>query len=146
MTPLSAHFSLEEAIASQTASRLGINNDPPLEVFQAMKKAALSLELIRMELNSNAIHVSSWYRCPELNKAVGSKPTSDHLTGFAIDFTCPTYGNVDAVIRAILRSKVPFKQVIREFANNGAGWVHVAFNGDQRQALIIDDQSTRAYA
>lgn len=146
MTPLSAHFTLEEATNSQTAARLGLSNDPPLDIAMNMKRAALSLELIRMELNSNAIHISSWYRSPEVNKAVGSKPTSDHLTGWAIDFTCPTYGSVDAVIRAIMRSKVPYKQVIREFANNGGGWVHISFNGDQRQALIIDEHGTRVYA
>lgn len=148
-TPLSAHFTLEEATISQTAARLGIKNDPPPEIIENMKKAALGLELIRMELNSNAIHVSSWFRCPELNKAVGSKPTSSHLSGWAIDFVCPTYGDVDAVIRAIVRSKVPYQQVIREFVDDktpGTGWVHIAFNGDSRQALVVDRQGTRAYA
>ena len=142
MTALSAHFTLEEAILSQTASRLGIDNDPPLEVVQAMKQAALGMELVRMELNSLPIHINSWYRCPELNKAVGSKPNSAHLTGFAIDFTCPGYGDPRAIVKALLASNINFQQVIYEFGS----WVHIAFNGQQRQALVIDQQGTRAFA
>lgn len=142
MTQLSAHFSLTEAIASQTAARLDIDNTPPAEVVQNMKKAALGLELVRMELNSSAIHVSSWYRCPHLNRMVGSKPTSSHLTGFAIDFTCPAYGGPDSIIRAVLKSGLKFRQIIKEFDS----WVHIDFSGEQRQALVIDKNGARVYA
>jgi hypothetical protein len=141
MTPLSAHFSLEECVHSQTAARLGINNDLPIELMQNVKKAALGMELVRLELNSNAIIVSSWYRCPDLNKAVGSKPTSAHVTGMAIDFTCPTAGTPEQIVRALIKSKVPFQQVIHEFGT----WVHIAFNGDDRQTLVIDNQGTRDF-
>lgn len=141
MTPLSAHFSLEEAIASQTAARLGIDNDPPLDVVMNMKKAALQMELIRMELNSNAIHISSWYRCPALNKAVGSKPTSAHVTGWAVDFTCPTFGPPGKIVTRILASKVAFDQIIHEFDS----WVHISFDGNRKQALVIDKNGTRPF-
>jgi zinc D-Ala-D-Ala carboxypeptidase len=133
MTPLSAHFSLEEALVSQTAARLGIENDPPLDVVRNMKRAALGMELVRQILGQ-PIHVNSWYRSPELNKAVGGSPTSDHITGFAIDFTCPTYGTPEEIVRTIVKSTVDFKQVIYEFNS----WVHISFNGMQRQALVID--------
>ena len=142
MTPLSAHFTLEEATVSQTAARLGIDNTPPESVIANMKEAALLLELVRMELNSNAIHVSSWYRCPKLNAAVGSKPTSAHLTGWAVDFTCPTFGKPDRIVTRLLASKVPFDQVIHEFDS----WVHISFNGTRKQALVIDKDGTRAFA
>ena len=141
MIPLSAHFSIEEATVSQTASRLGIDNDPPLDVVLNMKRAALGMEQVR-QLLGQPIHINSWYRCPELNKAVGSKPTSDHLTGFAIDFTCPTYGKPEQIVKAILASNIDFKQVIYEFNS----WVHIAFNGMQRQALIIDKKGKRVFA
>lgn len=141
MTPLSAHFTLEEATASQTAARLGIDNTPSEQVIQNMKHAALQLELVRMELNSNAIHVSSWYRCPALNKAVGSKPTSAHLTGFAIDFTCPTYGTPERIVNKILGSKIDFDQCIYEYGK----WVHISFDGNRKMALTIDNQGTRAF-
>ena len=142
MTPISAHFSLEEVTHSQTAARLRIDNDLPLELMQNVKKAALGMELVRLALNSNMIIVSSWYRCPELNAAVGSKPTSAHTAGFAIDFTCPTAGTPEQIVRALIKSDVPFQQVIHEFDS----WVHIAFNGEARQALIIDHEGTRAFA
>jgi zinc D-Ala-D-Ala carboxypeptidase len=141
MTSLSAHFTLEEATLSQTASRLGIDNDPTLDVVLNMKQAALGMELVR-QLLGQPIHINSWFRCPELNKAVGSKPTSDHITGFAVDFTCPTFGTPEAIVREILKSNIDFKQVIYEFDS----WVHIAFNGMQRQALVIDQSGTRVFA
>jgi hypothetical protein len=141
MISLSAHFSLEEATASQTAARLGIMNVPSDAVLANMKKAALQLELVRMELNSNAIHISSWYRSPALNAAVGSKPTSAHITGWAIDFTCPTFGKPDRIIQRILASKVDFDQVINEYDS----WVHISFDGNRKQALVIDRNGTRAF-
>jgi zinc D-Ala-D-Ala carboxypeptidase len=142
MTPVSAHFSLEEVTHSQTAARLGIDNDLPLELMPNVKKAALGMELVRLALNSNAIIVSSWYRCPEVNAAVGSKNTSAHPTGFAIDFTCPTYGPPEKIVQDLIKSTVPFQQIIHEFNS----WVHIAFNGEQRQALVIDHLGTRDFA
>ena len=141
MTPLSAHFSLEEAITSQTAARLGIENDPPLDVVINMKRAALGMELVR-QLLGQPIHINSWYRSPELNKAVGGKSTSDHLSGFAIDFICPNYGKPDEIVRAITKSALNYKQVIYEFNS----WVHISFNGMQRQALVIDKSGIKVFA
>lgn len=138
---LSAHFSFEEATISQTAARLGIENEPSDAVIKNMEKAALGMELVRLELNQNLIHVSSWFRCLELNRAIGSKDTSAHVTGFAVDFTCPTYGNPDTIVRKIIASKVPFQQIIREYDR----WVHIAFNGTDRKALIIDKTGARPF-
>lgn len=141
MTPLSAHFSLEEATVSQTASRLGIDNDPPLDVVLNMKRAALGMEQVR-QLLGQPIHINSWFRSPAVNQAVGGSPKSDHMTGFAIDFTCPTYGKPEQIVKEILASNIDFKQVILEFGS----WVHISFNGAQRQALVIDREGTRVFA
>jgi zinc D-Ala-D-Ala carboxypeptidase len=141
VTPLSAHFSLEEATVSQTAARLGIDNTPTAEIIRNMKDAALQLEFVRMHLNSNAMHISSWFRCPELNKAIGSKSTSDHLTGYAIDFTCPSYGPPKELVRTIAKSKLKFSQLILEYDS----WVHISFKGQHRQLLVIDKDGTRPW-
>ena len=143
---LSAHFQLDEAIASQTAARFGINNDPPLTVVMNMKQAALGMEQVRQALGGLPITVSSWYRSPALNQAVGSKPTSAHITGFAIDFICPRFGTVDEIVRAIIKSGIEYDQVIKEFASEGGGWCHISFNGMRKQALVIDNQGTRSFA
>lgn len=142
MTQLSAHFTLEEAVLSQTASRLSINNDPPLDVVRNMKAAALGLELVRLELGGLPIHINSWYRCPALNQAVGSKPTSDHISGFAIDLTCPQFGSARDIVLAIKASNIQFQQLIWEFDS----WAHISFNGMKRQVLTIDREGTREFA
>ena len=141
MTPVSAHFSIDEVCHSQTAARLGIDNSLPIELLPNVKKAALGMELVRLALNSNMCIVSSWYRCPELNKAVGSRPNSAHRSGFAIDFTCPTAGKPEQIVRALIKSDVPYQQIILEFDS----WVHIAFNGNDRQALIIDRNGARSF-
>lgn len=148
MTPLSPHFSVEEATHSQTATRLRIDNTIPDNILPHVTSAAIGLELVRRELNSNAIIVSSWYRCPELNKAVGSKPTSAHVTGYAIDFTSPSAGSPSQIVAALVRSKVPFDQLIQEFYEPGktGGWVHISFDPRMRgQALVIDHNGTRNF-
>lgn len=143
MIPLSPHFSYEEAIHSQTAGRLGIDNSVPDELWGNLKAAAVGMELVRRELNSNPIIISSWYRCPVLNKVIGSKPTSAHLTGYAIDFTCPTAGTPRQIVAALIKSKVPYDQVIEEHRS----WVHISFDPKMRaQALIIDSEGVRAWA
>ena len=163
MTALSAHFTLEEAIFSQTAARAGIDNDPPLNIVMNMKEAALGMEQVRLKLNSNAIKVSSWYRCEALEKVIcrdayrawcikhgkADGPTAwaeyfankAHPKGFAIDFTCPSYGDVDTVMRTILKSSIQFQQIIREFDS----WVHISFDGNARQALVIDSKGQRPF-
>ena len=141
-TFLSTNFTLEEAVFSQTASRLGITNDPTPEVIEHLKKTAYGMESVRTELENKLIMVSSWFRSAALNSAVHGAPGSGHLLGDCVDFTCPQFGTVDEIVRRILESAIPFKQVIREYGR----WVHIDFGGDQRQALIIDSMGARAYA
>jgi zinc D-Ala-D-Ala carboxypeptidase len=144
---LSPHFTLEEFCASQTAARLGIDNSLPAGLYPAAKRTVQGLEDVRTLLRSNAIHISSGYRCPALNKAVGSKPTSQHQLAEAVDFTCPTFGSVNQIIEAIVQSKIKYDQLISEYAGNGGGWVHISFNDNPRKmALIIDSAGTRAHA
>jgi len=146
MTQLTPHFTLEELYASETADRHGIDNTPPQEVVDNLKLLAQALESIRELLGGRPIHVTSAYRSQEVNRLVGSKPTSDHTKGLAADFVCPAFGKPDDVVRAIVASSIPYKQVIREFDR----WTHFAIpaKGEEakKQALIIDKTGTRDYA
>jgi zinc D-Ala-D-Ala carboxypeptidase len=147
MTQLSPHFSVSEFTQSQTAGRLNINNDLPIELYETAKRTALGLELVRLRLRSHPIHISSGFRCLALNSAVGSKSTSQHVKGEAVDFTCPTFGSVDQIVKAIIDSDIEYDQIISEFASNGGGWVHISFSdANKKQALIIDSNGTRVYA
>jgi zinc D-Ala-D-Ala carboxypeptidase len=142
---LSENFSLEELTASETAARKGIDNTPSEEVINNLKRLAAALQEVRALLNHRAILISSGYRSPELNQAVGGSATSDHCKGLAADFICPSYGTPNDIVRAIAASGLSFKQVIREFDK----WVHLAIEEEgqepRKQALIIDREGTRAY-
>jgi zinc D-Ala-D-Ala carboxypeptidase len=142
---LSENFSLEELTASETAARKGIDNTPSEEVIDNLKRLAAALQEVRALLNHRAILISSGYRSPELNQAVGGSATSDHCKGLAADFICPSYGTPNDIVRAIAASGLSFKQVIREFDK----WVHLSIPEEgqepRKQALIIDREGTRAY-
>ena len=142
---LSENFSLEELTASETAARKGIDNTPSEDVISNLKRLAAALQEVRALLNHRAILVSSGYRSPELNQAVGGSATSDHCKGLAADFICPSYGTPNDIVRTIAASSLSFKQVIREFDK----WVHLSIPAEgqepRKQALIIDREGTRAY-
>jgi zinc D-Ala-D-Ala carboxypeptidase len=144
---LSPHFTLAEFCASQKAARHGIDNSLPIELYETAKRTCAGLEEVRNLLRSNPISISSGYRCSALNSLLGSRSTSQHLKAEAADFICPTFGNVDRIVRAIVNSSVQYDQLIREFDKYGGGWVHISFSDKpKRQALIIDQDGVRAYA
>ncbi|MNC99041.1 Peptidase M15 [compost metagenome] len=75
-----------------------------------------------------------------MNSAVGSKPTSDHVQGYAADFVCPGYGDVTAVCHAIMDSTIQYDTLIHEFSS----WIHLSSNPKmRRQNLTIDAQGAR---
>lgn len=84
------------------------------------------MERVRAILNS-PIHVDSWYRCLQLNRALKSKDTSQHLKGEAVDFICPEFGSPFEICVKILHypELIIFDQLILEHT-----WVHISFNAD----------------
>ncbi len=132
---LSDHFSLEEATRSDTATRLGISNQPNAQQLENMKVAAIGMEKIR-ELLASPINVNSWLRLPEVNVAVGGSKVSSHMDGWAIDFTCKVFGTPLEVCKAIEKSNIKFDQMIYEFGEKG--WTHISFAPEMRgQKLTI---------
>ncbi|MDP3139804.1 MAG: D-Ala-D-Ala carboxypeptidase family metallohydrolase [Rubrivivax sp.] len=137
---LSPHFTLAEFVVSETAARRGIDNMPPDEVMPALRRTALGMEAIRVRLGGAPIVVTSGFRCLELNRAIGSKDTSQHTRGEACDFICPRFGSPADVAAALKDSGIGFDQLILEFYR----WVHVSFSDKPRhQALEIDAKGTR---
>lgn len=139
---LSPHFSLAELTRSDKARELGISNVPTIAVVADLHRLADRLEQVRALLGGRTITVNSAYRCPQLNRAVGSKDTSLHLHGLAADIVCPAFGTPLQICRTIAASGIPFDQLIHEFGR----WVHLglAFDGktDRRQQLTIDSHGT----
>jgi hypothetical protein len=140
---LSEHFSLEEATHSDTATRLGISNQPDAQQLENMKTAAAGMEKVRALLGKS-INVNSWIRLPEVNVAVGGSKVSSHMDGWAIDFTCKGFGNPLEVCKAIEKSNIKFDQMIYEFGEKG--WTHLSFAPEMRQQKLTIFRPQNKYA
>lgn len=127
---LSTHFSLQEFTASQTAARLGLDNKAPQSVMRALLRTATGLEGVRTLLCAPII-ISSGYRSPEVNKAIGGAPSSQHVKGEAVDFICPGYGSPLKICKAIVASGIKFDQLIQE-----GQWVHISFSDANRREVL----------
>ncbi len=123
---LSPHFTLQEAIVSQTAARLGIDNNPTSAMIENLKETAHFMEQVRSFLGNNPITVTSWYRCSELEKVIVGRENSlgHHPLGAAVDFICPSFGTPYEVATAIAQkaSFLKYGQLIYEFG----AWVHIS--------------------
>lgn len=152
---LSDHFRLYEFLKSDTAAARGIDNTPSPAIEAALAALAERMEIVRSALGGHRIDISSGYRCPLLNAAVGSKPTSDHLKGLACDFTAPDYGTPADICHRLVSSEIRFKQLILEGPGRRADgklvvWVHISFdlqgelagNPPKRQVLTIAKSGT----
>jgi zinc D-Ala-D-Ala carboxypeptidase len=124
---LSDHFTLEELSHSDTAVRLGIPNIIPPALIPAAKYWCLHIgEPVRQHFQ-RPIRVNSFYRCPALNKAVGSKPTGQHPKCEAGDIEIEGVSNYD--LADFIRRRLIFDQLILENHREGdpnSGWVHVS--------------------
>lgn len=142
---LSTHFTLGEFIASQTASRYNIDNTPTPQALEYLKKTAAMMEDVRALLGNKPIYISSGYRSPDLNTAIGGARNSAHIFGQAADFVCPEFGSVRDICDAIEAAEdIHYDQLIREFDANGTGWCHIAWRDNpRRQALTIDASGAR---
>lgn len=124
MTHLTDNFTLEEMTASQTAARKGIRNIPDAEAVKALKALCVNvLEPVRAHFGRPVI-VTSGYRSPRLNTAIGGSATSDHCKGFAADFT--VHGIDNMTVAQFLLKKLVYKQLILEFPPSG--WVHCSYD------------------
>lgn len=137
----SKYFSLSELTVSEIAARRGLKNSPFGKQLDNLKQTALNLDFIRDGLGQPVI-VTSGYRSPEVNAAVGGSKTSAHCHGLAADFTCPGYGSPLAVAKAILASGIEFDQLIHEYG----AWVHIGFaepgKPSRKQILTINKRGT----
>ena len=142
---LTTNFTLSELTHSDTAKERGIDNTPPSHILPKLLTLATGLEEVRKLLGDKPIKISSGYRCMALNSAIGSKSTSQHLSGQAADFTCPGFGTPREIVAAIVASDIQYDQLISEQFLS-AQWVHISFSTrNRRQALVIDDQGTRVF-
>lgn len=127
-TYLTPHFTLEEMTASATAKANGIDNTPSAKQVEALRLLCINtLEPLRV-LIDKPIRISSGYRCRALNKRVGGARTSQHQKGEAADIQVRDM-DTQTLFDFIIKSGVPFDQVIQEFDS----WVHISFSATQQR-------------
>ena len=133
MPRLTAHFTVDELCRSQWALRHGVSNEAgPLEQARLEQLCIRILEPLRSHL-TRPINVSSGYRCPEVNAAIGGAQDSQHLLGEAADFTVQDFSNIE-VCDTIVKLALPFDQLIWEFGE--WGWVHVSHGPRNRRQIL----------
>jgi hypothetical protein len=132
---ISKHITLTEATKSNTATRLGINNTPNEATIETMKLTAEKVfEPLREILG--AIKVSSFYRSPDLNRAIGGSKTSQHCKGEAIDMQGVNVSNAELFEEACKLED--FDQIIWEFGTlTEPDWVHVSYSKTQNRKQIL---------
>lgn len=124
---LSPHFTLAEFTRSDTAKQKGISNTPTPEHLANLRVTAMGMEWVRKALG-RPVSISSGYRNPAVNKAVGGVATSDHALGYAADFKATA---TDA--KKIVDAGVVFDQLIHEVSR---GILHISFNPRMRMMLL----------
>jgi len=137
---LSANFSLSELTKSESASRLGLDNDPTQEIISSLQ-ALVNHILQPVRDKFGPVVVTSGYRSPEVNKAIGGSATSDHCKGQAADFE--VLGKDNRELAIWIAENMQFTQLILEFYKPGvpdSGWVHCSFDPGnlKRQVLTAE--------
>lgn len=122
---LTKNFSYDELIHSDKAIELGVENIPNAKQLKALIGLTESiLQPLRNAMNF-AINISSGFRSPKVNSAVGGSPTSDHLKGQAADLQ----SGDNAKMFYHIKNHMLFDQLIWEYGNdNQPEWVHVSFD------------------
>jgi hypothetical protein len=144
MTP---NFTLAELTVTDHRE---FKNEPNPTETANLKRLANLLEQVKVAIGGKLVVVNSAFRSKQVNDAVGSRDTSQHRLGCAADIRVPGMAP-DAVVKAIIAAKLPFDQLIREFATpTGGGWTHISIPNDPKgkprgQVLIIDAKGTRPY-
>lgn len=122
---ITEHFTLEELTESPSARRLGIDNSPTAQVTANLTALAVNvLEPLRKAYGAPIV-VTSGYRSPALNRAVGGAKSSQHMKGQAADIRSVSDSPAEnkRLFDLIVALKLPFDQLIDEYGYN---WVHVS--------------------
>jgi len=140
---LSKNFSLAEMTKSQTATRMGMDNNPSEDEQENLRLLCERvLQPVRDHFN-HVVSVSSGYRSPQLSAAIGSSVDSQHCKGMAADFEI--YGTPNNEIFNWIKENLMYDQMILEFWNKdepNSGWLHVSYNPDSSENI---KQNLRAY-
>ncbi len=144
---LSKNFVLSEITRSNTARRKGISNEPEKKHLANLQ--TIITELVQPMRNAiGPIRISSGYRSPKLNRAIGGSSRSQHCKGQALDLQFWKDGEMNnkVIYDWVLDSGLEFDQMINEF---DFAWIHISFSSGQNRKHVLEayknDQGKTAY-
>ena len=148
MKNISEHVTYKEGVYSNTAMRLGLKNEPTEAHLSNMELLSEKVfEPLRVHVNG-PIKINSFYRGPELNKAIGGSSKSQHCNGQAMDVD-DTYGYMsNADMYDYIKKNLSFDQMIWEFGTDkNPNWVHVSYVNEEanrnRCLLAYKDENNK---
>jgi len=128
MERISEHISYKEGIKSNTATRLGIKNTP--DDYQITNMVNISVNVFEplRKYVGGPIRINSFYRCEELNRAIGGSSRSQHCEGRAIDLDDTLGHKTNAEMYQYIKENLNFDQLIWEFGDDtNPDWIHVSY-------------------
>lgn len=139
MGDLTANFSLDEFLVSETAARHGIKNTPTPDALHRIKTiTAPGMQIVR-QVVGRAIVMTNAYRNPQINKMVGGVPTSAHPKGYATDsraagLTAHAYA---CLVRDAMKPGGPLHgKVDQLILESGRSIVHISFDPKARGQVL----------
>tara|TARA_Y100000592_G_scaffold26786_1_gene42458 strand:+ start:20391 stop:20846 length:456 start_codon:yes stop_codon:yes gene_type:complete len=133
---LSKNFTLSEITKSNTATRLNIKNAPSQEHLNNMQM--LIRDLIQpMRDALGPIRISSGYRSPALNRAIGGSSKSQHCKGQAVDIQFFKKGEMcnKEIYDWVIKEGIEFDQMINEF---DYAWIHISLKDKENRKQILE--------
>jgi len=143
---LSKNFTLKELTRSNTALRLGIDNEPSKEGI--LKLTLLATSLLQPLRNAvGSLRITSGYRSPQLSEVIGSSSNSQHCRYEAVDMQYVKRGKMDniKIYDALIDLDLDYDQCILEFGNatehidpTEPDWIHLSWKvvDNRRQTLV----------
>lgn len=139
---LTRNFSLWELTFTTHRKYLEENRNPPDNVLLNLQKLCANILQPIRDYYRQPLIIHSGYRCPKLNRAIGSKDTSQHLKGEAVDFRMVGI-KLEKIFNDITTNQIliDWGQIILEgYSANRPSWIHISLptNALKRQVLRYD--------
>ena len=127
------YFSIGEFTRPSVAGREGIDNTPPPDAEMRLNRLIDRLLDPLRERWGGPITVTSGFRSPRLNEAVGGVPSSQHVKGEAADITVGSPEDNRKLFELIRTSGLAFDQLIDE---RNYAWIHVSYSAENRCQIL----------
>jgi len=144
MERISEHISYKEGIKSNTATRLGIKNTPDDYQITNMVNIGVNVFEPLRKYVGGPIRINSFYRCEELNRAIGGSSRSQHCEGRAIDLDDTLGHKTNAEMYQYIKDNLSFDQLIWEFGDDtNPDWIHVSYvHSDENRKRCLRAERT----